>query len=270
MWLVWGSTYYAIRVALEGFPPFGMAAVRLVAAGAVLLAWGRFHGEAWPRRASLGPLALAGTLMFLGGNGSVVWAEQSVSSGLVAVLVGVVPLYTAAAGLYFGERVSLRQWGGIALGVGGIVVLQGDQQLSGDLLVTGVLTVGSIAWALGSLASKLQKETTPTMSSGVQMIAGGVLLAGAAVATGEPIPTEYPLRSVLAVLYLFSFGSVLAFSAYTWLLRNTSLALATSYAYVNPVVAVLIGIAFGGESLASAGWVGLAMIVLAVGLVSRR
>ncbi|MSQ04200.1 MAG: hypothetical protein EXR71_20315 [Myxococcales bacterium] len=267
---MWGSTYYAIRVALEAFPPFGMAAVRLVAAGAVLLAWGRWNGEAWPRRASLGPLALAGVLMFLGGNGSVVWAQQSVSSGLVAVLVGVVPLYTAAAGLCVGERVSLPQWGGIALGVGGIVVLQGDQQLSGDVLVTGVLTVGSIAWTLGSLASKLQNETTPTMSSGVQMLAGGVLLGVAAVATDEPIPSVWPLRSVLAVLYLFSFGSVLAFSAYTWLLRNTSLALATSYAYVNPVVAVLIGIVFGGEVLAREGWLGLVMIVAAVGLVTRK
>lgn len=270
VWLVWGSTYFAIRVALEGFPPFGMAAVRLCAAGAVLLAGARLLGDPWPSRKDLAPVAFAGVLSFLLGNGSVVHAEQTVSSGLVAVLVGVVPVYTAALARLYGVPVTRAQWAGMALGAAGLVVLHLDEGLRGDLWVSASLTVGSIAWAWASLLSKLRSGVTPGMMSGVQMLAGGLALAVASVATGERWSSTPPLSSVVAVGYLFTFGSIVAFSAYNYLLRHASIAVATSYAYVNPVVAVLLGIGLGGETLAPSGWAGLGLIVAAVGLVTRR
>ncbi len=270
VWLVWGSTYYAIRVALEGFPPFGMAAARLCAAGGLLLVGARVLGEPWPARRALATLAFAGVLSFLLGNGAVVWAEQTVPSGLVAILVGVVPVYTVLLGRFYGVGVSRVQAAGIVLGAVGLVVLHADEGLRGDLAISALLTLGSVAWAWASLMTKVQVGVSPTMMSGVQMCAGGVALAVASLVAGEAIPTAPPLRSVLAVGYLFSFGSVVAFSAYNYLLRHASIAVATSYAYVNPVVAVFLGIALGGESLPPTGWAGLGLIVAGVGLVTRR
>lgn len=270
VWLVWGSTYYAIRVSLEGFPPFGMASVRLSIAGAVLLIWARLRGHPWPELRPLLLVSAAGVLNFLAGNGSVVWAEQTVSSGLVAILVGVVPVYTAAMGPFFGERVTGRQWGGIALGVLGIVVLNAGGALTGGIGVTVALTVGSISWALGSMIAKANPLTSGAMTSGVQMLTGGIALGIAAAATNESIPTDPSMRAILAVVYLITFGSILAFSAYSYLLKHATIAVATSYAYVNPVVAVLIGVAIGNEHLGPSGWAGLAIIVAAVGLVLRR
>ncbi len=270
VWLVWGSTYYAIRVSLEGFPPFGMASVRLCIAGGVLLIWARLRGHPWPDRRPLLLVSAAGVLNFLGGNGSVVWAEQTVSSGLVAILVGVVPVYTAAMGPFFGAPVTGRQWGGIALGVLGIVVLNAGGALTGGIGVTVALTLGSISWALGSMIAKANPLTSGAMTSGVQMLTGGIALAIAAAATHESVPADPPLRAIVAVIYLITFGSILAFSAYSYLLKHATIAVATSYAYVNPVVAVLIGVAIGGEHLGPSGWAGLAIIVAAVGLVLRK
>lgn len=270
VWLVWGSTYFAIRVALEGFPPFGMAAVRLTAAGAVLLVGARLLGDPWPARRDLGPVAFAGVLMFLLGNGSVVHAEQTVSSGLVAVLVGIVPVYTAALARLYGMPVSGVQWAGMALGAAGLVVLHLDEGLRGDPWVSASLTVGSVAWAWASLVSKLRSGVSPGMMSGVQMVAGGLALAVASLAAGERWSASPPLSSVVAMAYLFTFGSIVAFSAYNYLLRHASIAVATSYAYVNPVVAVLLGVTLGGEVLAPSGWAGLGLIVAAVGLVTRK
>ena len=270
VWLVWGSTYYAIRVSLEGFPPFGMASVRLCIAGGLLLAWAWWRGHPWPDRKPLLLVSGAGVLNFLGGNGSVVWAEQTVSSGLVAILVGVVPVYTAAMAPFFGAPVTLRQWGGIALGVAGVVVLNAGGELTGSSGVTLALTVGSISWALGSMIAKSNPLTTAAITSGVQMVAGGLALAIAAIATGEAAPADPPMRAVVAVIYLITFGSMLGFSAYRYLLKHASIAVATSYAYVNPVVAVLIGASLGGETLGPSGWAGLGVIVAAVGLVLKR
>lgn len=268
VWFIWGSTYLAIRVALDSFPPLGMAGLRLTAAGLILLAIGRWNGEPWLLAREWGAAFVVGTLMFVLGNGSVMLAEETVSSGVVAVMVGAVPLYTVAIGRAFGARATARQWVSLVLGLCGIGLLNAGAELSGQLGIAALLTVGSVGWALGSVLSKKAGFVSTTMAAGAQMLAGGVVLGVAGLTTGEVLPTQPSVESVLAVLYLFAFGSIVAFTAYSYLLRHASLALATSYAYVNPVVAVLLGALLRGERLDAWGAAGLAVIVLAVVLLT--
>jgi drug/metabolite transporter (DMT)-like permease len=269
VWVVWGSTYFAIRLTLATMPPFRMAGMRLVSAGLVLLAISRARGLRWPTRAEWAACGRIGALMFVGGNGSVVFAEQTVSSGLVAILVGAVPVYTAGIGIAYGKRATRREWLGILLGVGGVVILNAGGELRGNPWMAVVLGAGSAAWALGSVQGHVSPMPPGAMASGAQMLAGGLALGLLSLATGEHSVAPLTTESLLAFLYLVTFGSLVAFSAYGYLLRNASLPLATSYAYVNPVVAVLLGGWLGGEHLDPTGWAGLAVILLGVGLVTR-
>ncbi len=268
VWILWGSTYYAIRVAIETIPPFRMACARLVVAGLVLMAVSRARGLRFPTLAEARSCAWIGTLMFLGGNGAVVFAEQTVSSGLVAILVGAVPVYTAALGAFYGRRPPARQWAGILLGIAGIVVLNAGGELSGSPEMALLLAGGSIAWALGSVQSHVLPLPPGAMASGAQMLGGGLALGLLSLLTGERAAVPPSPESLAALLYLVTFGSLVAFTAYGYLLRNASLPVATSYAYVNPVVAVLLGAWLGGERLDPAGWIGLGVILAGVLLVT--
>jgi drug/metabolite transporter (DMT)-like permease len=272
VWLLWGSTYFAIRVAIETIPPFRMAALRLVTAGVVLLAISRARGIRLPTRAEWASCAATGTLMFLGGNGTVVFAERTVSSSLVAILVAAVPVYAALIGRWLGHPPTTRQAVGVVIGLLGVVVLNAGGELRGNVGMTLILAMGSIAWALGSAMTQRWPLPPGAMASAAQMIAGGAALAVASVLVGEHAAGPPSPASVGALLYLITFGSLVAFSAYGYCLRNASLPVATSYAYVNPLVAVLLGMGIGGEHLDAAGWLGLAIIVSAVVLLttSRR
>lgn len=269
VWIVWGSTYYAIRVALESIPPFAMTAARMTIAGLVLLGIGRIRGLRMPTRSEWLACARIGVLLFCGGTGSVVYAEQTVSSGLVAVLVAPVPVYTAAIGMLYGSAVSRRQWAGILVGVAGVLVLNAGGELQGNLGTTILLAAGSAAWALGSVQTHVLPMPPGAMGSGAQMLAGGLALGVMSLLTGETLAGPITADSAAAVVYLIVFGSLLAFTAYGWLLKNAPLPLATSYAYVNPVVAVLLGGWLGAERLGAAGWAGLAIVLVGVGLVTR-
>lgn len=267
MWIIWGSTYLAIRISLESLPPFGMAGVRLVLAGLVIMAISAARGIAIPTAKEWRGALIVGALMFVGGNGSVCYAEQSVSSGLVAILVSAVTLWSALLGMIWGDHPTRRQWFGILLGIVGVVVLNVGGSLSASPIAAVALLLGSPAWALGSILGRRLPMPRGTMASGAQMAAGGVCLGLLSAVMGEHVGVV-TTNSALAFVYLLTFGSIIGFTAYGYLLRHASLPVATSYAYVNPVVAVMLGIGFGHEQLDAQSWVGLATLFAAVVMVT--
>lgn len=280
VYVIWGSTYLAILFAIETLPPFTMAAVRFLVAGAALYGWARARGVPHPGPGEWRGAAIVGGLLFLGGNGAVVWAEQWVPSGLVALLVAVVPLWMVLVHWLWagGRRPGPLLAFGLLWGFGGVVLLVGSEgimtedpeHLAGGLLVLG----GSFAWALGSVVQRrLALPTSARMSTALQMIAGGVWLIMAAIALGEPgrvHPGAVSARSTLALLYLVVFGSLVAFSAYIWLLRVTTPARVSTYAYVNPVVALGLGWVFAGEPLTGRTLLAAFVILTAVMLIGAR
>lgn len=267
VYLIWGSTYLAIRVTVETLPPFLTSAARFLAAGALMAGWAWFRGAPLPTASQWRAAFLVGGLLLLGGNGGVVFAVSRIPSGVVAVLVATVPLWFAI--LDRRERTPLAP---LALGFLGIVLLVGPSALGvGDLDPLGAVVVllGSVCWAAGSLKSRTAGlPADPTMATGLQMLAGGALLAGAGLAAGEaPFPLDISPRALLAVVYLVVFGSLVGFSAYVWLLRHVPTRYVGTYAYVNPVIAVLLGWAFAGETLATMDMVAIGVVLTSVVLL---
>ncbi|HEX9639588.1 MAG TPA: EamA family transporter, partial [Acidobacteriota bacterium] len=276
VYVIWGSTYLAIRYAIETLPPLLMAGVRFTIAGAILYAWVRLRGGERPRPAHWGAAILIGGLMLFGGNGAVTWATQRIPSGMAALLVATVPLWIVVLdALRGGARISLQVLAGVLLGLVGLAILIGPGQLLGgeraDLLGAAVLLVGALSWALGSLCARGAKlPSSRLLATAMQMLGGGALLALGGVLSGELGRVDLAsvsLRSLLSVLYLIGFGSLIGFSAYIYLLRSTTSARATTYAYVNPVVAVLLGWSIGGEPLSARILVAAAVILTGVVLI---
>jgi len=277
VYIVWGSTYLAIRLAIETLPPFLMAGVRFVIAGVVLYAWARWRGASRPTRSHWLAAAIVGGLMLLGGNGGVTWAEQRVPSGLTAVLIATVPLWIALLEwLQGGARPTARAAVGLMMGLAGIALLVSPGELAGakgiDLVGAAVLLVASLSWAIGSLYSRHARlSPSPLLATAMEMLSGGVLLLLAELVTGQASdldPSRISLQSILALLYLIVFGSLVAFTAYVWLLRVTIPAHAATYAYVNPIVAVFLGWALGGEPLTARTLLAAAVIVGAVVIIT--
>ncbi len=279
VYVVWGSTYLAIRWSLETIPPFTMASVRYLVAGSLLLAWVKSRGAPRIVLRDLGPAFLTGGLMLLCGNGGVVWAEQRLTSGLAALLVAVEPLFIVLLQATLPQerrRPSPQALVGVALGVAGVVLLVGPADLGGeraDLGGAAAVLFAAFAWALGSLLSRHQvPPSSPLQATALQMLAGGVLLGGFSGAVGEWArftPGLVSAKSVAAVAYLVVFGSLVAFTAYIWLLRAASPALVSTYAFVNPVVAVFLGWLLASEPVSSRTLVAAAVIVGAVVLITR-
>lgn len=275
IYFIWGSTYLGIRIAIETLPPFLMAGVRFLIAGGILLLWARARGADRPTASLWKTSAISGILMLLGGNGAVVWAEQFVPSGLVALLVATVPLWiviqdwASGRGGAPGMGVTLGiLWGfaGVTLLVTGSEIgMAGPQDLLGGLLVL----VGAGCWAAGSLVARYgARPASSALGNGMQMVAGGGALLLLGLLRGEAAafdPTGVSIASVLAFLYLVVFGSLVGFSSYIWLLRNTTPAVASTYAYVNPAVALFLGWALAGEPLSAR--TGLAAFVILSGVV---
>jgi drug/metabolite transporter (DMT)-like permease len=267
--VIWGSTYFAIRVALETFPPFLLGALRYVPAGLLLLAIGRARGTRWPTRREWGAAAVTGALFFVVGNGMVNVAERTVSSGLVAVLVATMPLWTALFARVTGQRPSAAEVLGLCIGLCGVIVMHGDTQLRASPGGTLAALLATAGWAVGSLASPRLALPPGNMRAGAQMLTGGLALGLISLATGERLPGAVTARAVAALLYLLVFGSMIAFSAYAYLLAHARPTIATSYTYVNPVIAVVLGVALAGERLTPASVTGAVLIVGAVALVVR-
>lgn len=268
LYVVWGSTYLAIRVGLEGYPPFVMAALRFLVTGAALYAFLRWRGMAAPSARQWRNCAITGSLLLGFGNGLVCYAEQSVSSGLAAVAVASMPLFAAGFGAMFGHWPRRWELAGLLIGFVGVIVLNLGGDLRGAPLGAGALLVASAAWAFGSLWSKRQDMPPAAMSTAAQMLTGGVALTVLALLAGEHLPTAPGLRATLALVYLGVAGSIVGFSAYMYLLNQVRPALATSYAYVNPPVAVLFGVLLGGERVHALDVLGMAVILGGVAIIT--
>lgn len=246
VYVIWSSTYLALRYAVEALPPLLSAGARYVGAGSVLYLIVRLRGAARPTpRQWLHALPVGG-LMFLMGNGFIALAEQQVSSGLAAVACAAMPLFACVLSHLFGDRPSRREWIGVAVGFAGIVLLT-LADLRAAPAMGALLLLAPAGWALGSVLARRLSLPAGAMSAAVLMIGGGMVTLAGAIAHGEHMPATIPLSGALAIAYLAVFGSIVAFSGYTYLLQNTSTAVATSYAYVNPMLAVLLGALVGGE-----------------------
>lgn len=267
VYIVWGSTYLGIRFALEGgWPPLLMAGARFLAAGGLLYAVLRLRGVPAPSRAQWRDLAIMGLLLLGLGNGMVCIAQQTVSSGLAAVAVASCPLWIGLFAALRGERPSRIEVVGLAIGFAGVAWLNAGSSLTASPVGLVALLVAPLAWAFGSVWSRGRALPSPFMAAAGQMLCGGVMMVLAGWLLGERIEAMPTLRGWLAVSYLAVFGSIVAFSAYAWLLQNVRATLLGSYAYVNPVIAVLLGTLLAGERF-SAHDVG-AMAVILVGVVA--
>ena len=272
VYLVWGTTYFALDVAMQTLPPVFMNGARFLLAGVLMLAIARWQGQAWPTAAQWRASALIGGLMAFAAMALVVLAQKAgIGSGLMATVVTTMPMWLALWTRWGGERVPLTSWIGLVLGAAGALLLALEGDFSTTLLGTLCAFGAPLAWSLGSYASRRLALPPPAMASAAQWLLGGLL--GLVVAwLWEPsartvVWQQVSLASVLAWLYLVVMGTMVTLNAYLWLLKNTSAALAGSYSFVNPVVALCVGVLLGGEQLT--GWVFVAMpvILLALALI---
>ena len=279
IYIVWGSTYLAIRIMVETMPPLLGAGVRFAVAGAIFWAVLRLRGGAARVRITRGQAlgtALAGTLLCFGGNGLVTVAEQEVPSGLAALIIGAVPLWVVLMRLGEGDRPARGTLAGVVVGFLGLAVLVLPGDRPGDAPLWGVLLIvlASISWAAGSFYSKrMNLPSDGLVSTAFQMLLGGagMIVVGLAVGeAGEVDVSEFSARSLGAFLYLITAGSLLAFTAYTWLLRNAPISTVTTYAYVNPVIAVVLGALILSEEVTVAVVAGAVAIVVSVATVVGR
>jgi drug/metabolite transporter (DMT)-like permease len=279
VYLIWGSTFLAILFAIDTLPPFLMAGTRFLVAGSLVYAWSRLvGGAAAPSRVQWRGAATVGVLLLVGGNGLLVWSEQRIASGVAALLVGTVPCFMALIEWLRpgGSRPAGLVVAGLLLGLLGLFWLVGPDALLGggrvDFIGAVVVVIGSFSWAAGSIYSRhVPTAASPFLSTAMQMLTGGAVLLLVSVVLGEPWTFDLEsvsLRSALGLLYLIAFGSIVAFSAYIWLLRVSTPARVSTYAYVNPVVAVFLGWALADEALTPRMLVAAAVIVSGVALIT--
>ncbi|MBV6394989.1 MAG: putative inner membrane transporter YedA [Anaerolineales bacterium] len=279
VYIVWGSTYLAIRFAVETIPPFFHAAVRFLISGIILLAWQRAAGQAMPTRKQWISLAIIGNLLLLGGNGLVAWAEQTIPSGIAALMIGSTPLFLVVAEMLRPGGTKPNRWTflGLAIGFIGIFILIGPAELTGGATLNplGIIALlfACLFWSLGSIYSKhADTPRSSLVSTGGQMLMGSMGLCAISLATGELAGwslAEVTTRSALGLLYLITAGSLIGFVAYGWLLQNAPIPLVATYAYVNPIVAVLLGVWLAEETLEPRIWLAAAIIVGSVMFINR-
>jgi drug/metabolite transporter (DMT)-like permease len=286
LYISWGSTYLAIRIAIESIPPFLMAGTRFVVAGAIMFGWAYARGEARGALSQVKSAAITGVLLLLCGNGLVVWAEKSIPSGIVALIVGLCPFWMVIISWIWerNARPSLTTALGLLVGFAGLLFLVlpdliGKHSASGakSLITPGGLlsvTVATLSWAFGSIYSRRrQLPSSPIFTIAIEMLSGGTALIVAGLLMREfrsEALSSVTLRSVFALGYLIVFGSIIGFSSYIYLLRATTVARASTYAYVNPVVAIFLGWLIAGEPLNWRVIVSAALITGAVALISRK
>lgn len=277
LYLLWGSTYLAIRIAVETVPPFLMTGSRFLVAGIVLYAIARWRGEPKPEWKHWKAATAVGALLLLVGNGGVCWSEQYIPSGLAALLVATTPLWMVLFDWwgFGGLRPTWQIAVGLGVGIVGAAILVAPGSLAGgghvDSMGAAAVVIGTISWALGSLyARRATLPASPWLATAMEMITGGVLLLIASALLGEWRGLDVAhmsQRSLGALVYLCIFGSLLGFSSYAWLLRTTSTAVASTYAYVNPLVAVTLGALLGGEQITTRTLLAGAAILAAVVII---
>lgn len=268
VYLIWGSTYLAVRVAVETIPPFQMGGSRFVVAGAGLYLFLRARGAPAPTRSQWAGSALIGGLLLVGGMGLVSFAEQWVPSGLAALAVAAVPLWASLFAGLWGRWPLRLEWLGLGLGFAGVVLLNLEGDLRANFLGALALVIAPISWSFGSILSRRVSLPAGLMGSATEMLAGGCLMLLASLLLGERLVDVPSLRSIGAWGYQVIFGSLFGFTAYMFLLGRVRLALATSYAYVNPLVALFLGWALAGESITARTLVAAAIIVTGVVIIT--
>lgn len=270
-YVIWGSTYLAIRFAFVSFPPFLQMGTRFLAAGGLLMAWLLARGKhRLPTAVEWRNAFVVGSLMLGGGMGLCASAEQYIGSGLIAAFIAITPMIVCGWGLLFRQRPSRLEFVGMAVGVAGVFLLARGASFSASPAGIAFIFAGVMCWSLGSVlsTSKLPLARGP-MGFASEMLCGGAVLMLVSLALGEHAVTPLAPRAIAAWLYLVVFGSLIAFSAYLYLLGHASPAVATSYAFVNPVIALLLGVAVGGESVTSGEWLACGVILVGVVLVFR-
>lgn len=268
VYILWGSTYLAIRFALESYPPFILGALRMFIAGALMYAVLRWRGTAPPTRKQWRTLWLLSIWMVLLSNGLVNLAETEVGSGLAAIAVASMPLFAGVFAMLRGRHPSKIEWVGLVIGFLGVIWLNAGSALSGSTLGLVCLIIAPIAWAWGSIWSRDQDLPSPFMAASAQMLTGSVWMLGAAAITGERMSAMPSADATGALLYLVVAGSIFGFTAYIWLLHHVRPALATSYAYVNPPIAVLFGALLAGERFSSHDLGAMAVILVGVVIIT--
>ena len=281
LYIVWGSTYLGIKVAIETIPPFFHAAVRFLVSGLLILAWQKASGQEFPTRPQWKSTFIIGNLLLLGGNGLVSWAEQFIPSGIAALIIASVPLSLVILEALRpgGVKPTWQAIVGLVIGFIGIFILAGPAEISGsttDLNPFGVIALlsATILWAMGSIYSKsADLPKSSLMTTGAEMLMGSIGLLVVSVLTGELNgwnPAEVSGRSLAGLAYLITIGSIIGFGSYIWLLANAPISLVATYAYVNPIVAVILGYLFGNEALEPRIYLATAIIIGAVIFINRR
>jgi len=274
VYVLWGSTYLAIRIAIDGLPPLMLSGIRNLTAGVLLFTWMRLRGAPWPTLRQWRNGGVIGFMMISLGNGFVCLAEKSVPTGLAALVVATAPMFAIVFGSLFGSRPRPLEWIGVVLGFAGVALLDLDHRAAASPGAIALLVVASAAWSFATVLQPRLDLPRGGASASVQMLGGGTCVMAMALLHGDRLPAEVPARSWLALAYLVVFGSIVAFSAFVYVINHSRPALATSYAYVNPVVAVALGVAFAGEHvtwpLAAAMLVILAAVALVVLAHARR
>ncbi len=270
-WLVWGSTYLAIKFALLSFPPFLQMGTRFLAAGALLMVWMRWRGALWPDRAHWCNALVIGTLMLGGGIGGTAYAELTVGSGLVVAFIAVVPLMIAALNLLWGVRPRALETAGIVVGLAGVLMLTQGAGFQASTAGLSAIALACTSWSLGSVLSQRTLPLAPgAMGFASEMLCGGAVLMAMSALHGEaPVWPPQPV-ALIAWLYLVVFGSLIAFNAYMLLLARAPAALASSYTLVNPVIAMLLGVAIAGEQVTYFEWIAVGVVLAGVLLLLWR
>ncbi len=273
MYFIWGSTYLAVRITLESFPPLILSTLWSLIPGVILIGAMRRRGVSWPTRRELWSSAVVGVLL-VGGVSAFVWAEQHVASGITALMLGTIPLWMALVEwAWGGGRPTGRVWIGLLMGFAGVVVLGAPQLHLGAAIPlgsAGLLLASAISWSIGSAYARRAKlpDSMP-MSVGLQFITGGVLLAIGAVVAGETVQ-QVTMRSAVALIYLALVDSLIGYTAFLWLLQRKSSAVASTYAFVNPVVALALGWWLADEPLTARALIAAGVIVGAVALITLK
>jgi drug/metabolite transporter (DMT)-like permease len=267
-WVIWGSTYLAIKFALESFPPFYQMGSRFLVAGVLLIVWLKLRGRALPTLVEWRNAAIIGTLLLVSGMGFTAYSEQTVASGLIVAYIAIIPIIVTLMNLPFGLRPSRLELVGMLLGLGGVVLLVQGQAFTASPTGLIAITIACVSWSLGSVLSQRRFPLAPgAMGFASEMLCGSAVLLLLSFAVGEA--PEWPPQPLAAWswAYLIVFGSLLAFNAYMVLLGRVSAALASSYTFVNPVIALALGIWLGGETVTPFEWAAAAVITAGVVLL---
>ena len=264
-WVVWGSTYLAIKYALISFAPFLQMGSRFLFAGVLLAAWMRWRGAAWPSRLQWRNALVVGTLMLGGGMGGTAHAEVSIGSGLVVAFIAVVPLLIALLNLIWGVKPTRLEAAGIALGLIGVLMLTQGSGFQSSPAGLAAISIACICWSMGSVLSQRSLPLAPgAMGFASEMICGGVVLLALSALSGEQLVWPPQPVAAAAWLYLVVFGSLIAFNAYMVLLAKAPAALAASYTFVNPVIAMLLGVWIANETVTRFEWYAVAVVLAGV------